>query len=171
MPTSLFLKGKQRRSHQTHKLPPPGEGSHRMLPRSHQRPPQRGRWAEDRPTHLGEQAGGRRCLQAHPSLCTAAVPRELALTLNSPPAGGWAQEPSASAPPAGWAEEVEPHTRKPLVVLQQTLLTSALWPALCQAGARGAEEGDPGLLEWGGVWRCWFHGAHSGRGRESLLTP
>ena len=72
------------------------------------------------------------------------------LTLNSPPAVGWAQASSASAPPAGWAGEVEPHTLKPLVVFQQTLPTPALWPALCQAGARGAKEGDPGLLESGG---------------------
>lgn len=67
-------------------------------------------WAEDRPTLLGEWAGGRRCLQAHSSLGTAAVPQEPALTLNSPPAVGWAQASSASAPPAGWAGEVEPHT-------------------------------------------------------------
>lgn len=107
VPTSLSLKGKQRRSHQTHKLPPPGEGSHGMLPPE---PWRHSAWAEDRPTLLGEWAGGRRCLQAHSSLGTAAVSREPALTLNSPPAVGWAQASSASAPPAGWAGEVEPHT-------------------------------------------------------------
>ena len=73
VPTSLSLKGKQRRSHQTHKLPPPGEGSHGMLPPE---PWRHSAWAEDRPTLLGKWAGGRRCLQAHSSLGTAAIPQE-----------------------------------------------------------------------------------------------
>lgn len=81
---------------------------------------------------------------------------------------------SPSAPPAGWAGEVEPHTLKPLVVFQQIPPTPALWPALCRAGVGGTEEGDPGLLgcrgldtnaavlvPWGTFWE----------GGESLLTP